>query len=111
MCGLCGLLNDAPQWSDPLQDHPPFHHSQHHLSQQHTLPPRQRRLQQLAVLNWALAPFRLKLNDIHGSAWLLSGPTGQQLVITHLEQLWIEAERLLKHPIDPLDNAYLAALE
>ncbi|MHA7846596.1 hypothetical protein [Serratia sp. D1N4] len=97
MCGLCGLLNDAPQWSDPLQ--------------QQSLPVRQLRLQQLAVLNRALAPFRLKLSDVHGSAWLLASPTGQQQVITRLEQLWVEAERLLKHPIDPLDPAYLAALK
>ncbi|AHG18383.1 hypothetical protein Z042_01015 [Chania multitudinisentens RB-25] len=96
MCGLCGLLNDAPQWSDPLQ--------------QQALPARQRRLQQLAVLNRALAPFRLRLSDVHGSAWLLSSPTGQQQIINRLEQLWVEAERLLKQPIDPLDSHYLAAL-
>jgi len=96
MCGLCGLLNDAPQWSDPLR------HS--------SLPPRQLRLQQLKVLNRALAPLRLKLSDVHGSSWLLASPTGQQAVITRLDQLWVEAERLLKRPIDPLDDNYLDAL-
>jgi len=96
MCGLCGLLNDTPQWSDPLHNN--------------SLPLRQRRLRQLAVLNRALAPFRLKLSDVHGSSWLLSTATGQQAIITRLDQLWAEAERLLKRPVDPLDESYLDAL-
>ncbi|HAV2278595.1 hypothetical protein [Serratia marcescens] len=96
MCGLCGLLDDAPQWSDPLR------HSD--------LPARQRRLRQLAILNRALAPLRLTLNDVHGNSWLLTSATGQQAVITRLDQLWREAERLSKRPIDPLDERYLAAL-
>ncbi len=96
MCGLCGLLNDTPQWSDPLR------HSD--------LPMRQRRLQQLAILNRALAPLKLTLSDIHGSSWLLAGATGQQAIVTRMDQLWQEAERLLKRPIDPLDERYLTAL-
>jgi hypothetical protein len=96
MCGLCGLLNDAPQWSDPLQ--------------YTSLPPRQQRLRQLTMLNRALAPFKLKLSDVHGSSWLLTGATGQQAVINRLDQLWAEAELLMKRPIDPLDDNYLNAL-
>ncbi|MGL6019063.1 MAG: hypothetical protein ACRC0C_10450 [Gibbsiella quercinecans] len=96
MCGLCGLLSEGPQWSDPLR-------------QQH-LPPRQQRLQQLALLNRTLAPWRLTLRDLHGSAWLLASPTGQQAIVTGLEQLWGEVERLIRRPADPLEPGYLAAL-
>lgn len=95
MCGVCGLLDDGPQWSDPLQQ---------------TLPRRQLRLQQLAMLNRALAPYRLKLSDFH-SSWLLAGPTGQQALVSNLQQIWQEAEKMLRWPVDPLDEAYLAALD
>jgi hypothetical protein len=86
MCGVCGLLDSGPQWSDPLQ------------------------LQQMAMLNHALAPFRLKLTDFHTS-WVLASPTGQQVIVNSLEQIWQEAEALLKRPLDPLDDDWLDALE
>jgi hypothetical protein len=95
MCGVCGLLDSGAQWSDPLQN---------------TLPRRQLRLQQMAMLNHALAPFRLKLTDFHTS-WVLASPTGQQVIVNSLEQIWQEAEALLKRPLDPLDDDWLDALE
>ncbi|AUG98694.1 hypothetical protein CWC46_01940 [Prodigiosinella confusarubida] len=94
MCGICGLLDSGPQWSDALQQ---------------SLPRRQQRQQQLAVLNHALAPFRLKLSDFHGH-WMLASPTGQQSIINNIDQIWKEAEAMLKRTIDPLDDDYLSSL-
>ncbi|WJY15015.1 hypothetical protein PCO82_21675 [Pectobacteriaceae bacterium CE90] len=94
MCGICGLLDSGPQWSDALQQ---------------SLPRRQQRQQQLAVLNHALAPFRLKLSDFH-DCWMLASPTGQQNIINNIDQIWKEAEAMLKRTIDPLDDDYLSSL-
>lgn len=94
MCGVCGLLDNGPQWSDPLRK---------------DIPPRQLRLQQLALLNRALKPWRLTLSEFHNS-WLLASPTGQQTLVSSLDMLWKEAEKMIRRPIDPLDDNWLAAL-
>jgi hypothetical protein len=95
MCGVCGLLDNGPQWSDPLRQ---------------DLPARLLRLQQLALLNRALKPWRLSLTEFHNS-WLLASPTGQQTLVNSLDVLWKEAEKMIRRPIDPLDENWLAALE
>jgi hypothetical protein len=94
MCGVCGLLDSGPQWSDSLRQ---------------DLPQRQLRLQQLALLNRALKPWRLTLTEFHNS-WMLSSPTGQQVMVSSLDVLWKEAEGMMKRTVDPLDEAWLAAL-
>lgn len=94
MCGVCGLLDNGPQWSDPLRQ---------------DIPQRQLRLQQLALLNRALKPWRLTLTEFHNS-WLLASPTGQQMLVNSLDVLWQEAEKMIRRPIDPLDDTLLDAL-
>ena len=94
MCGVCGLLDNGPQWSDPLRQ---------------DIPQRQLRLQQLALLNRALKPWRLTLTEFHNS-WLLASPTGQQMLVNSLDVLWQEAEKMIQRPIDPLDDTWLDAL-
>ncbi|MBJ7222627.1 MULTISPECIES: hypothetical protein [unclassified Brenneria] len=95
MCGVCGLLDSGPQWSDPLQ---------------RSLPRYQQRQQQRAVLNHVLAPFGIKLHDFYNS-WTLSGPTGQQVMVNSLDEIWQAAEGIIRRPLDPLDEHWLAALE
>lgn len=95
MCGVCGLLDYGPQWSDPLRQ---------------DIPQRQLRLQQLTLLNRTLKPWRLTLTEFYGS-WLLASPTGQQVLVYSLDVLWKEAEKMLHHAIDPLDVGWLAALD
>lgn len=94
MCGVCGLLDSGPQWSDPLRQDVPQH---------------QLRLQQLKLLNRALKPWRLTLSEFHNS-WLLASPTGQQTLVHSLDVLWKEAEKMIRRPIDPLDEQWLASL-
>ena len=94
MCGVCGLLNSGPQWSDSLRQ---------------DLPLRQLRQQQLALLNRALKPWRLTLTEFHNS-WLLASPTGQQVIVHSLDLLWKEAEKMTRRRLDPLDESWLAAL-
>lgn len=94
MCGVCGLLDNGPQWSDPLR-------------QEISTPAS---LRQLALLNRTLKPWRLSLTEFHGQ-WLLASPTGQQVLVHSLDRLWKEAEKMLHQAIDPLDDAWLASLE
>ena len=63
MCGLCGLLGEDVHWSDPLGDE---------------WPRRRERLRRIAAINRVLAPFRLKVEDVHGASYLLLGATGRQ---------------------------------
>ncbi|WP_296424475.1 hypothetical protein [Yoonia sp.] len=39
----------------------------------------------------------------------LSTLTGAQTIVPHLEQLWIEAERMTGTPFDPLDPKFLTS--
>ena len=94
MCGVCGLLDNGPQWSDPLLQE---------------LPQRQLRLQQLALLNRTLKPWHLTLSEFHNS-WLLASPTGQQTLVHSLDILWKEAEKMIHQPVDPLNDNWLETL-
>ncbi|NBF10671.1 hypothetical protein [Pseudomonas sp. Fl4BN1] len=96
MCGLCGLLGEDVHWSDPLGDE---------------LPRRRERLRRIAAINRVLAPFRLKVEDFQGSAYLLLGATGRQELANGLEQLWALAQAMLGRPLDPLDPLVLDHLE
>ncbi|NBF04503.1 hypothetical protein GV819_19665 [Pseudomonas sp. Fl5BN2] len=96
MCGLCGLLGEDVHWSDPLGDE---------------LPRRRERLRRIAAINRVLAPFRLKVEDFQGSAYLLLGATGRQELANGLEQLWALAQAMLGRPLDPLDPLVLNHLE
>lgn len=95
MCGVCGLLDNGPQWSDSLRQDVPL---------------RQLRFQQLVLLNRTLAPWRLSLTEFHNQ-WLLSSPTGQYVLVHSLEQLWKEVTKILHYSVDPLDEAWLSSLE
>lgn len=96
MCGLCGLLGEDLHWSDPLDD---------------TLPRRRERLRRIVAINQVLAPFRLKVSDVHGTSYLVQGATGRQELASGLDPLWQQAEAILGRPLDPLDPRVLDHLE
>lgn len=96
MCGLCGLIGEDAHWSDPLDTH---------------LPGRRERLRRIASINQVVAPFRLKINDVQGAAYLVQGATGKQGIASGLEQLWKVAEEIVNRRLDPLDPVILDHLE
>ena len=93
---MCGLLGEDVHWSDPLGD---------------GLPRRRERLRRIAAINRVLAPWRLKVEDFQGSAYLLLGATGKQALASGLDQLWQAAETMLGRPLDPLDPQLLDHLK
>jgi hypothetical protein len=101
MCGLCGIVGNAPHWTDgaaalSLAD-----------------PPTRRRERQLRVraLNRVLAPFGLTASDWQGHAYVIATHTGRQEIVDNTAHLWQAAARLRGKPCDPLDPVLIARLE
>lgn len=66
------------------------------------------RFHRAALLNKLLRPFGLTAHDggvVPGIQ--LSTLSGNQSIVPDLSALWVEAERLIGRPIDPLDPVFL----
>ncbi|SEO66021.1 hypothetical protein [Aquisalimonas asiatica] len=99
MCGLCGALGGEDNWTMGAVD--PGRAS--HLR-------RQERRYRLVMINRALAPFRVVVDDFQGQAYVVRTLTGAQELVTDLGGIWPAAERLSSRAIDPLDETYLRSL-
>ncbi len=97
MCGLCGVFNAADHWTNGPD------------TARVTLPAADRQMRALAA-NDILSLYGLKLETWAGR-FTLRNRTGKMAVVNNLGELWIEAERLMGRPCDPLDPAVLAKLE
>uniref|UniRef100_E1THL3 Uncharacterized protein n=1 Tax=Burkholderia sp. (strain CCGE1003) TaxID=640512 RepID=E1THL3_BURSG len=89
MCGMCGLLGGGRHWSNSV-------------APGETAGARRQRYVQVAHANRVLAAFRLKLADFHGQSFVLSSPTGAQIIVEDFMQIWKAAETMLGRPLDPL---------
>ncbi|WP_110649019.1 hypothetical protein [Salinicola peritrichatus] len=96
MCGLCGLLEGSPHWSEVINSE---------------LPLRQQRYARIAAINQVLVSHRLRLEDFQGSGYVLASPTGHQEMIANIDELWTRAEALSGTTLDPLDSELLIRLE
>ena len=66
------------------------------------------RFQRAELLNKVLRPYGLSAHDggiVPGIQ--LSTLSGSTVIVPDLGSLWVEAERILGRPIDPLDTAFL----
>jgi hypothetical protein len=90
MCGLCGVLL-SEHWAEQGEA-------------------RRARVLRAGLLSRVLAHFGLRLDDWAGRVYVLRDRTGRTAVVTDLGSLWLEAERLLGRPLDPLDPELVAAL-
>jgi hypothetical protein len=79
MCGMCGLLGGGRHWSNTV-------------AAGESVSARRQRYVQVAHANRVLKSFRLKLADFHGQSFVLSSPTGAQMIV----------ETMLGRPLDPL---------
>ena len=96
MCGLCGMLGVA-HWADAPGAGTPT--------------PRQARLRRAALLNDVLSLYRVRVDDWHGTAMAVYGPTGRTELASTLSDLWPKAESVAGRPLDPLDPGLLAHLD
>jgi hypothetical protein len=60
--------------------------------------------------NKILAVYGLKLSDWTGSKYILTDKKGRTEIVQDLGALWIDVEKLLGKPIDPLDPRLMKAL-
>jgi hypothetical protein len=108
MCVLCGEFVMRVHWTD------------HNFDEEsrtaivvgdQPLRTRQRNRHHRADLaNQILKYYGLKLEDWHGSKYLLSDRKGSSEVIHDLGSLWPVAEKLFKGKLDPLDPGFIEAL-
>ena len=103
MCGLCGILGDGSHWTDGVRD----------AASASAVPwlRRQARRERLVLGRAVLRRSGLTLEDWQGSEFVLRARTGATQMVGTLTDLWPKADRLAKHPIDPLDPAWLDALD
>jgi hypothetical protein len=65
----------------------------------------------VAALDPVLGHFGLSVSVWSGASYVLGDRKGGTAVVSDLGALWVEAERLVGTPLDPLDPDLLAALE
>ncbi len=94
MCGLCGIFGETAHWSTAGVAGGSS---------------RRQRLFRVQAVNRVLGLARLNLRDFAGTEYVLSGATGKQAMVRELGQLWKDAETMLGHPLDPLDENFMAA--
>jgi hypothetical protein len=101
MCALCGVFLGERHWTDVAVG----------AIDDGARTRRHERLHRVAQANRILKQYGLKLSDWQGSAYLLSGQTGQTAIVPSVAAVWPEAERLRKQSIDPLDARLIEMLE
>ncbi len=89
MCGMCGLFGGGGHWSNTV-------------AAGEGANARQQRYVQIAHANRLLEGFRLTLSDFHGQSFVLSSPTGAQVIVDDFMQIWKAAEAMLGRSLDPL---------
>jgi hypothetical protein len=103
MCGLCGLVGIV-HWTE-TSAHPDAFTGEVRMTI------RAERLHRARIVNAALAPLAMKLADFQAQSYILSSATGRHEVVNDIAAVWGAVERIRGQPADPLDPAYLAALE
>ncbi len=101
MCSLCGILATGPHWSEAGGDRSRTGARRANLRE---------RLVRVSMLNRALAPFALRVEEWEETAYVLRAATGETVLAADLTALLVEAERLARRPLDPLDPDYVARI-
>ncbi len=91
MCSLCGVMAKE-HWAEQGDD-------------------RRARVFRATALNRVLDHFGLSVQAWAGSTYVLRDRKGGTAVVGDLGAVWVEAERLLGRPLDPLAPDLVAALE
>jgi hypothetical protein len=65
------------------------------------------RLRRVELLNRLLRPLTLSVDEWEGTAYVLRTRTGESVLCADLAALFLEAGRLARRPLDPLDPGLL----
>lgn len=103
MCGLCGLLG-VVHWTE-TSAHPEA------FSGDRRRTVRAERIHRARIVNAALKPVGMKVADFQATNYVLSSSTGRTRIVDDIQAVWGAVEEVRKAPVDPLDPAYLDALE
>ena len=104
MCSLCGILAGRGHWTESAANPEVFAGR----AEVHTVA--RERQQRTRILNIVLAHYGLSVSDWAASRYLLRTRTGRSALVENLNELWVEAEKLLGRPCDPLDPSLLSDL-
>ena len=106
MCALCGILTDGPHWTEAgtdagRADEAPSGRARY-LDRSY----------RLALLNRILAAYGCSAEDWAGAQYVVRNKSGGATeVVADLPMIWLAIERLTKRLPDPLDPAFVSALE
>ena len=78
MCGVCGLLGAADDWSGGVQRH----------SRGAANTRRADRAERIRVLNRVLRPCAVQVSDWQGQSFLVCGATGKQQIADSIAHVW-----------------------
>ena len=68
------------------------------------------RMRRTLLLNRVLVPLALSVDEWEGTAYVLRNRTGESVLCADLAAIFLEARRLAKRTLDPLDPAILRLL-
>ena len=105
MCGLCGVLGGPAHWTDAAARPGVFTRNTDDLER------RRERRNRVLQAGRVLRHFGVRIEDWHGSAFILSNRTGSSELVEYLAHLWAAAERLAGAACDPLALDLIEAME
>ena len=94
MCGLCGIFGETSHWSTQGVARGTS---------------RRQRFFRLQAVNRVLGLVNYAIRDFSGTEYVVSSPTGSQTMVKEMGQLWQNVETMRGRPLDPLDEALIAA--
>jgi hypothetical protein len=92
MCGICGSLGGEEHWSSGAG----------RIRGEGSPTRRAERAKRIRVINRVLTALRVTVSDWQGRLYLVSGPTGKQLVVDSLPHIWQAAQDVTGCSLDPL---------
>jgi hypothetical protein len=91
MCSACGILQGGFDWVEGVGDDDVTPHER--------LAYRRQRLQ---LVNMMLEGSGVRLAE-HGRQLVVRSATGTTRIVTSLAHVWLAADEIGRHPVDPLD--------
>jgi hypothetical protein len=101
VCSLCGTLYSTRHWAEAPGDGAEVEARRAWMRD---------RLRRVGMLNRVLGPLALSVDEWEGTAYVLRTRTGESVLCADLATLFVEAQRLARKPLDPLDPGLLDRL-